>query len=137
MDTPTAVTVLPLTLENLFLFGGLGGAFVELVKHATKLRGGHWPTLTDLAASLLMILLGGGVAAAYFAIGQIGSLIVAMHLGATAPALVGAWVTAGPPSGGGGGGGGQAPSWSGGGAIAIEQANVVSKMLAAFSWRTV
>lgn len=129
METQEPVTIL-LSIGSLVLLGCAGGFLVEALKHVRKLQVGQWPNAFDLVASLVLIAIGGGVAALYF--GQVQSTFMAAHIGATAPAVIGAWVSGGPPPPGGGGPGGG----GGGGATAIEQVGVRGRMLMALSWRT-
>jgi len=80
----------------LFVLGFLGGAVVEALKYARKLQNGGKPKTGEFIASAIVAMVGGVVAAAYA--GQnIESVLLAMQIGATAPAIVGAWVSGGPP----------------------------------------
>ena len=97
-------TTAPLTVLNLVVFGGFGALFVQAVKVVRKLDLKQRPDSFELCASAILIALGAGVTAIYH--GQIQSVYVAAQLGATAPAVVGAWFSTNPPPPGGGGGGG-------------------------------
>jgi len=85
----------PLDLMHLMLFGGLGALFVEALKHARKLQGKQYPDAFELIVSLILIALGAGVAAVYH--GEVRSMLIAVQIGAPAPAIIGAWASGSPP----------------------------------------
>lgn len=129
MDTPAAVMITPLNITDLLLLGCLGGFFVEALKHVRKMQGKQLPDAFELAVSLILIIVGGGVTAVYS--GQVQSMLLAVQVGATAPAIIGAWASGGPPSPGGGG---PTAVGSGGGTGAILKADVASRVLHALTW---
>ncbi len=116
------------------LFGCLGGFLFEVLKYIRKLQNRKLPDVYDIVASALLIILGGAVAAVYF--GQVQSFFIAVQLGATSPAIIGAWASGSPPppGGGGPGGGGPTSGGGGGGAISIDQVDVASKVFRALRW---
>ena len=120
-----------LTVTQLLLFGCLGGLFVEALKHVRKLEGKQWPDGFEIFVSVILIALGGGVTAIYQ--GQVQSMLIAAQVGASAPAIIGAWASGGPPPSGGDHG--QAGTGGGGGARALPKVNVASRVARALSWR--
>jgi hypothetical protein len=133
------VLISPLTFTQLLLFGCLGGLFVEALKHVRKLQGKQLPDGFEILVSAILIALGGGVAAIYQ--GQVQSMLVAAQVGASAPAIIGAWASGGPPPPNGGAGRrsraarGQANRGASGGAIALPHADIASEVVRALSWR--
>jgi hypothetical protein len=130
METQTVVMISPLTLGGLVMLGCLGGFFVEALKQVRKLQRKKMPDAFDLAVSLILIIMGGAVAGVY--LGQVQSLLIAVQIGATAPAIIGAWVSGGPrpPDGGG-----KPKDWGGGGGtVVVEKADVASRVVKSLSW---
>lgn len=91
-----AVSIVPLSFTSLGLLGCLGAFFVEALKIVAKLRAKQMPDAFDLAVSVILIALGGGVAMVYY--GQVESVMIAVQIGATAPAIIGAWSSSHPVS---------------------------------------
>ena len=89
MSATDAVSIVPLSFTSLGLLGCLGAFFVEALKIVSKLRAKQLPDAFDLAISIILIALGGGVAMVYY--GQVESVMIAVQIGATAPAIIGAW----------------------------------------------
>lgn len=131
MQPTLALVTSALPWSTLFLIGCLGGMCVEILKHARKLEGRRFPDATELGVSIILILLGGVVA--FFYQGQVESIMVAAQIGATAPAIVGAWASGAKPPGNGGGGGLHARSE--GERVAIPKQGVESRIFDALSWR--
>ena len=117
----------PLTLEALWMLGCLGGFLVEALKHIRKLQQRERPDGFAISASVGMVLVGGAVAAVY--VNQVQSTLIAVQLGPTAPAIIGAWASGGPPPPRGGG-----PRGGGGGTIAVDQVDVVTRVLESLRW---
>jgi len=130
METQAVVTISPLGLTELLLWGGLGGVCVELLKHVRKLHGKQVPDAFEITVSLILIALSGFVAAVYQ--GQVQSMLIAVQIGATAPAIIGAWASGGPPPPGGGSG--PRAGGGGGGTAVLEQADVASRVHQALRW---
>jgi hypothetical protein len=97
MVAADAVSIVPLSFTSLGLLGCLGAFFVEALKVVAKLRAKQLPDAFDLAVSVILIALGGGVAMVYY--GQVESVMIAVQIGATAPAIIGAWSSSHPMSG--------------------------------------
>lgn len=97
MIAADAVSIVPLSFASLGLLGCLGAFFVETLKIVAKLRAKQLPDAFDLAVSIILIAVGGGVAMVYY--GQVESVMIAVQIGATAPAIVGAWSSSHPMSG--------------------------------------
>jgi hypothetical protein len=130
METQTAVIESALTFKDLVMLGCLGGIFVEALKHVRKLQSKKLPDGFDLAVSLILIAIGGGVAGVY--LGQVQSMLIAVQIGATAPAIIGAWASGGPPTNGGGGG--PRARRPGSGSVVLEKADVASRVVLSLSW---
>ena len=131
MDTQAVVTIVPLDLLNLIIAGCLGAGFVEALKHVRKLQGKQVPDSFELVVSIILIVVGGGVAAIY--VGQVQSILIAAQIGATAPAIIGAWASGGPPPDGPRG----PRAGGGGGMVVLEGVDVVSKLETALRWNAV
>jgi hypothetical protein len=128
------VLISPLSVTQLLLFGCLGGLFVEALKHVRKMQGKQFPDTFEIVVSVILIALGGGVATIYQ--GQVQSMLIAAQVGASAPAIIGAWASGGPPpSGGGGQPGLGGRGGGGGGAMALPQRDALSQVVRALSWR--
>jgi hypothetical protein len=110
MQAATALTG-PLSLHQLLLYGGLGALLVEALKFVRKMQGGQWPSTLDFVVSAILIAIGAIVTGLYQ--NQVQSALAAAQIGASAPAIVGAWASGGPhlPAGGGGRGLSRALSW--------------------------
>ena len=132
METRTAaVLIAPLSIGLLFLFGCLGALLVEALKHVRKLQGKGWPDTFEITVSVILLLVGGAVAALYQ--GQVQSMLIAAQIGASAPAIIGAWASGGSQPPGGSSGGFRVDPASG--TAAIAQVDVLSQIDRALSWR--
>ena len=132
MQPRLALLTSALPWTTLFLNGCLGGLCVETLKHVRKLEGRRFPSTFELGASIVLILLGGLVA--FFYQGQVESIMIAAQIGATAPAIVGAWASgAKPPRNDGGGG---LHKKSVGETVALPKERIESRIIGALSWRT-
>jgi hypothetical protein len=132
MDDATTAIISPLPLITLVGLGGFGALLVEALKHVRKLEGRQWPDTFEMGVSLILILVGGGVAGLYR--GQVESILIAAQIGASAPAIIGAWASGGqqPPAGRGGGRVMVDPAT---GTATIAQADLASQVGRALSWR--
>lgn len=120
--------ITPLSVTQLLVFGCLGALFVEALKHVRKLQGRQLPDRFDILVSVILIGVGGGVAAIYQ--GQVQSMLIAAQVGASAPAIIGAWASGGPPPSKGGGTQAGADS-----SIVLLQTDFLPQVLRALSWR--
>ena len=92
VDTSAATS--QMTLMAVVLFGCVGGLLPEVLKLVRKLQGKQLPDLYEIVISLILIALGGALAGIRWE--QIRSIEAAVAVGATAPSLVGAWMSGAP-----------------------------------------